>query len=367
MTRVLFIGYTKRGQTSGMRAASLARLGMEVRSVDAGSIWSAASYLQRVTEQQRGKGRAIDAFNATVRNAIGEWKPDVIWAEKQEHLDPQILADARARGIRSIHYNPDPYFTLAWKQTPAASAGLRLYDMVVVTKAYELERYRAHGVRMVTYSPLGFDILHHSPPRETPPLEQDVAFVGGWEPRREELLSAAWKTTPRIAVWGYGWRIAQRTRLDPLRALRLGRLTPGKRLYWGAPRPSLRGLIRQGESASGEIYAERYVHAVAASRIALGLLREVCPDQHTTRTFEIPAMGGFLLADRSDEHLEFFTEGKEAEYFSGVDELVDKIGFYSRHDAMRARIAARGRERALSSGYSYDERLRAVLAEFRAA
>ena len=45
-------------------------------------------------------------------------------------------------------------------------------------------------------------------------------------------------------------------------------------------------------------------------RIGLGFLRNVCPDQHTTRTFEIPACGSMLLADRTDEHLAILQKAK---------------------------------------------------------
>ena len=44
-----------------------------------------------------------------------------------------------------------------------------------------------------------------------------------------------------------------------------------------------------------EVYAEDYARAVTGAKIGLGLLRGVCPDQHTTRTFEIPACGSMLL------------------------------------------------------------------------
>jgi hypothetical protein len=164
-------------------------------------------------------------------------------------------------------------------------------------------------------------------------------------------------------VWGYGWNIAQRSRVDPLRALRLGRLTPGRSLYLGAPHSELAPAVRAGEGANGEIYEDRYAAVVAGSQIALGFLRELNPDQHTTRTFEIPAIGGFMLADRTEDHLEFFEEGKEAEYFSSDEEYRDKVGFYLASERARTRLAAAGHQRCITSGYSYDDRIRTVMRE----
>jgi spore maturation protein CgeB len=74
-------------------------------------------------------------------------------------------------------------------------------------------------------------------------------------------------------------------------------------------------------------------------------------------------MGGFLLGDRSDEHLEFFEEGKEAEFFDSPEEYLEKIDYYLGHETDRMRIAEAGYLRCMSSGYSYDDRLRSVLNE----
>ncbi|HEX3406963.1 MAG TPA: glycosyltransferase, partial [Caulobacteraceae bacterium] len=112
----------------------------------------------------------------------------------------------------------------------------------------------------------------------------------------------------------------------------------------------------------GEVYGDDYARALTGARIGLGFLRKVCPDQHTTRTFEIPACGGMLLADRTDEHRAFFEEGREAEFFGSAAELVDKARFYAANEAARAKIAAAGRARCKSGGYAYIERLRPVIA-----
>jgi spore maturation protein CgeB len=94
--------------------------------------------------------------------------------------------------------------------------------------------------------------------------------------------------------------------------------------------------------------------------MSIGFLRRICPDEHTTRTFEIPACGSLLIADRSQEHQELFAEGVEAELFSDATELADKLRFYRAHPDACARLAAAGRERCLKSGYSYRQRLATI-------
>ena len=362
MTRVLFIGYLGRGQTSGMRRAALERLGYEVEAVEAGGLWQGSGYALRQLEQLSATGPRIEQLNERVLGAARRFKPRLVWAEKQEYLRAGTLRQLRTNGALTLHYNPDPYFSLSWKRTRLADECVGEYDALVVTKRYELDEYRRRARGMVMYSPLGYDPIGHAPP--TTPVtnpQEKIVFVGGWEPRRERLLSAASETTSDIGVWGYGWNIAQRSRLNPLRALRLGRLTPGRSAYFGPPPQGLASALRAGEGSNGEIYEERYASVVAGSRISLGFLRELNPDQHTTRSFEIPAIGGFMLADRTEDHQEFFEEGKEAEYFSSDDEFRDKLKFYLANECARVRIAQAGHARCLSSGYAYDDRIRDVM------
>jgi spore maturation protein CgeB len=366
LKRVLFIGYMGRGQTSGMRCAALQRLGYEVSSVDAGSLWHGAGYLARQIGQHMAHSARIEQLNRALIETAVRNTPELVWAEKQEYLYPETIRRLQKLGALVVHYNPDPYFSLAWKRTALADSCLPCYDAMVVTKRYELDLYRQNARGQIVYSALGYDPVGHAPPAAIESkANQQVVFVGGWEPRRERLLESAQTLTPGVAVWGYGWRIAQRSRLDLLRAVRLGRLDPGHRFYLGKTRPALKSAIRDGEGGNGEIYEERYSAAVAGAAIALGFVREVCPDQHTTRTFEIPAIGGFMLADRTDEHLEFFEEGKEAEYFESDDEYVEKIRYYLGNESARTHIARAGHRRCITSGYSYDDRIRAVLTELK--
>ena len=347
-----------------MRCAALSRVGFRMTAVDSLSMWVQASYVRRHIDQRLRKSGTVRQFNERIVDAVKREKPAFLWAEKQEYLSADVLEEIRSRGTVTIHYNPDPYYSLSWKQTLHTDAALAAFDVLVVTKKYEVAEYQRRNRGTVVYSPLGFDpVGHRRTSGSSAKYRADISFVGGWEPRREELLIAAMSPRRSIKVWGYGWTIAQQSVLNPLRAFRLGRLTNEQRPYFGPSRTELASMVQRESEYNGEIYEDAYSAAVASAAISLGFLREICPDQHTTRSFEIPAMGGFLLGNRSDEHLEFFEEGKEAEFFDSTEEYIDKINFYLANPALRCRIAEAGYRRCLSSGYSYDERLQKVLGE----
>ena len=97
---------------------------------------------------------------------------------------------------------------------------------------------------------------------------------------------------------------------------------------------------------------EDYCKSLCAFRISLCFLRKMNFDKQTTRSVEIPACGGFMMAERTDEHLNLFEEDKEAVYFSSNEELLEKCLYYLENEEKRSRMALAGRERTVMSGYS---------------
>ena len=91
--------------------------------------------------------------------------------------------------------------------------------------------------------------------------------------------------------------------------------------------------------------------------IGLGLLMKLGPEVVTARSLEVPACGTFLLAERTHKHQELFEEGKDAEFFSTVEELVDKARFYLKHATARQRIARSGYDRFMSGPARLDRQV----------
>jgi spore maturation protein CgeB len=117
----------------------------------------------------------------------------------------------------------------------------------------------------------------------------------------------------------------------------------------------------EGTPLNGTSYAK----ALGAVRINLAVMSGAVRgasrgDETTTRTYEIPACGGFMLHERTDEVLELFEEGKDMACFGSVSELADRIDYYLAHPEERAAIAAAGRVRCVPA-YSYDNRMAAII------
>ncbi|HZZ87381.1 MAG TPA: glycosyltransferase [Caulobacteraceae bacterium] len=358
--KILFLGALGEGQTSLMRLRALRRLGHQVVGVETSEAWSRASWAARQTQKRLCRGPIVDAINREVLDTAREFAPDLVWAEKQEFLRPETVDALGAGGARRVHFTPDPYFYLDWRHTRLMDAAFGRFDVLVYCKAYERADYEALGKPLI-YMPLGYcDEIHRPLPSACGQLDCAVGFLGGWEPRRQRLLHALVEAVGDVQIRGGYWDHLADGRWTPRRQLALGRLAGGK--PFRIARDDLVARAWRGN----EVYADDYARALTGARIGVGFLRQICPDQHTTRTFEIPACGSLLLADRTDDHQSFFDEGREAEFFGSAEELVDKARFYAGREAERARIAAAGRERCVRSGYAYVARLEAAFAQLEA-
>jgi len=106
------------------------------------------------------------------------------------------------------------------------------------------------------------------------------------------------------------------------------------------------------------LFGDDYVKALFASKINLCFLSVWNRNVVTIRSFEIPACRTFMLAKRTDAHTRYYEEGKEAEFFSDIDELERKIKYYLENDEERNKIAKAGYQKCISSDYSDLDRMK---------
>lgn len=331
--RILYTGPLAPGETCEMRRQALERLGHETIPVDYLPFMRRGPRLARRLQWHLRVGPMIVRYNREILARLRE-RPDALWVDKGMFVHPAVLREARRIGVRHIvHYSPDNYL-LRQNASRHFWRALPLYDLVVTTKRHNVDALRSRSARKVFLSGNAYDPPTHRPLHPDAlarPFRCDVSFVGRFEPDREWLLEDLGGLGIELSIRGGGW---QRARSGCVRA-----------------------AVRQGPAL-----ADDYARAIAGARINLGLVSRLAADEITQRSIEIPACGGFMIAERTAEHLAHFTEGEEAVFFAGLDELRDKVRFYLTHERERRRIAAAGRDRCLRSGYSYDERLRTIVA-----
>jgi spore maturation protein CgeB len=257
-------------------------------------------------------------------------KVNLIWIDKGNWIQPTTIKKLKtALQVQVIHFTPDAAFKSNFSHLFKAS--LPLYDCCLTTKPFELDDYYAHNAKHVHLIHQAFEKTRFYPRPKVKAYESDVCFIGHFEIHYARRLKAVAKTGVRLAIWGPGWK-------------RYSKLTKWCRTFI------------KGDG----IWGDEYPQALCSAKICLGLLSKKIPEKSTTRTFEIPACGCFLLAERTTEHSSFFIEGKEAVYASSDTELTNKVIYYLDHPQERIKIAAAGLLRSTISNYHNDANIQQI-------
>lgn len=336
--KILAVVSDWRGANDASFARSFECLGNEVQILNNLQWFGDLNYLHRARmkfQKRPTMGRILD-FNHSILIATERYRPDVVFIARGLWVLPETLEEIKRQRIILVHWHPDDAFNPDNSSSYFLSS-IPKYDLIVTPKSFNVTEYMRNGAKNVIYAPYAYDPSIHYPVKIDHTARNvygsDVAFVGTRREKRVRELEAISQTGIDIKIWGTGWR-----RLAPFSKLRSNcTFTP--------------------------VYAEEMSKVFGASKIVLGFLNAENRDLHTARTFEVPACGGFLLAERTTEHLEFLREGNEADYFSSVEELIDKINFYLKNDSIRLRIAKAGYERVISIQASYSDRARFISQE----
>ena len=268
--------------------------------------------------------------------AARQFRPDLVLVVSGNLITARALAEIKNTTAATLFhfYNEDILNPL--NTTTCLRKAVSYYDRFFTTKSFNVDTLALMGSQAVTYVPHGYRDNCHFPvsvdPKDRKRYGSDVVFVGTWERPRAQTLEQL--NGFDLRVWGNDWQ-------------KLPRKSPLRFRVKGRP-----------------VYGDELARVFGASKISLSFLRKANRDLHTSRTFEIPACGGFQLSERTEEVLSFFEEGKEIECFSSLDELKDKITYYLKHESLRLRIAASGLERVRRSRYRFTDRLETILSAY---
>ncbi len=264
--------------------------------------------------------------------------PEFVLVFKGTFIPGSALVELRALGVKTYCFYPDVSFRAHGSQIPSA---LPLYDWVFTTKKFGLRDMREQlGVTRTSLLRHACDTEVHRPLQlsgdDRARYGCDASFIGTWSPKKENLLRELVERRPdmQLRVWGERWN----------------------RAAAGVLKRAIMGHHVQGDE---------FARAIAGSKINIAILSERREgasdgDQITTRTFHIPASGGFMLHERTPELLEILRESVDVACFSGADELSRQVGHYLNDPRERETVAKRGRATVLAH-HTWDHRIQDIL------
>ena len=212
------------------------------------------------------------------------------------------------------------------------------YDCIFSIRSFLSGEFRKLGCQDYLFvPPAAAPTVHHAcEPSEADrkQFESDVLFIGSYEaPRAAFLERLCSETDFRIRVYGNNWE----------------------------RKPHLQCLKARGALMFREAVLDDAVKAMACTKIAVAFLRQHNRDNITSRTFEIPAYGAFMLHQYSDEISRYFVPGEDVATFSGYDSFKDAVRHYLVSAEERQRMAKRANERMARGGNYIIDRARAIL------
>jgi hypothetical protein len=320
-----------------MRMNALKSLGHNISGIDTSGYENRfINILDRINFRLSYKFDLI-SLNNRILKEFSHNNFDIVWIDKGKRVFPGTLKKIKIINplVKIVHINPDdPFgkFNRGWKTFIKA---IPYYDIHFVAREVNVPEYMSVGAKKVYVYDRSFDPEIHKPIELTDEEKLKygckVGFIGSWAKDREKSIAYLIENGIEVAVWGNGWQKGKYWNLI--------------KKYWRGP--GLNGI--------------EYAKAINGMEIALHFLRKENRDEQDSRTFEIPACGTFMLAERTKKHEEFFEDGKEAVFFDDDEDLLKKVKYSIHNPEKRTSIASAGRQRSLLSGYSHKERLKIML------
>ena len=306
------------------RANALRRLGHRVTHVDARAHLPDSPWVDRIL--WRAGGHWFGPLLARrLKSALQGQSFNLCLVDNGEYVSPAVVRALRQHCPVVINYNiDDPTGPRDLQRFAAYRRAVPHYDLVAVVREDNLPELKRLGARQAIRVWRSADEVNHAPRLLSAADHQrwdcDVLFLGTWMPERGPFLLDLVKLGVPLTIQGGNWHKAPE---------------------WPQLKPHWRG-----DSIDGDDYAK----AIQCAKINLGLLSKGNRDLHTTRSLEIPALGGLFCAERTVEHEQLYRDQHEAFFWSDARECAELCIALLSDENRRAAAAQRGHQRFLQNG-----------------
>jgi hypothetical protein len=276
-----------------------------------------------------------DPVNA-VFQIVKDTKPDFILHFKDE-FPPSVFEDLR-RSAKVIQWYPDPVIP-DWlpSYVKASDVFLTMSEGLVT----EFRKYNPNSFWLTEAIAPSFYQIKGITENDITAYSADVAFVGnlGSKPQylpRRKYLQAVIKNGFRLKWWGD--KLPRKFSTIPLLIGRLGRSYGGK-YVWG----------------------EEHAKIAKLSKIYLGFdAQPHVRKSMSERLYIAVGCGAFYMCRYVDGIEDVLEPEKEIVTFRSEQEMIEKIRYYLKHDAVRQKIADAGQRRVLKE-HTYEIRTRQLI------
>jgi spore maturation protein CgeB len=316
------------------RANALRRMGHRVSHLDPRKLLPATVWIDRI--MWRAGGHLFAPLVATAMSKLlGNKQFDLCHVDNGEWVSPSVVRVLRQHCLRVINYNiDDPTGPRDRMRFAAYRRAVPHYDLLAVVRQDNIPEIEALGARHAMRVYRSADEVEHAPQSLTNEdharWDCDVLFLGTWMPERGPFLVELIKRGVPLTIRGGNWHKAPE---------------------WTALKAHHKG---------GPVYGADYAKAIQCARVNIGMLSKGNRDLHTTRSLEIPSLGGLFCAERTVEHLGMYQDGTEAIFWSTAEECAKQCMTLLQDEERRRAIAEKGRARYLRDG-NHNERIMASM------
>ena len=331
---ILYVATPEPFSTAKYRLDSLQHLGQHVHTFDL-QLYAPSTRIGQMLQARYPLGPFVSRVNNELCRMVATLRPDVVWFDKPIVFTKETIEAIRRDHAQVVFYVQDAPFgprkDRCWLQFHKI---YRMADLHCLMRQADISRYRSWGLPWIE-TMFSFDPRMHFPPSSgfsDAERNRQISYIGHPHEQRPAFLRRlAREYQLPVFINGNFW---------------FTRFTPEERQFFTI-----------GRHLAGEAYRS----AIWESKINLSFVTEKNEDDIAHKAVEIAACQGFLLALRTPGHQALFDEDREAVFFSSVEECADKARFYLNRPDSREAIAARGRDRAVRSGYDNDTQLTRIL------
>lgn len=325
--RILFVGDDWYGSNATSLRDAFVRSGCEVVTINTRVLSDPIGHhVKRVWK--RTARRSYDRIGArtigqAVQDATREHRFDLLLAFKALRVSAATL-DAIA--FHRVHYHPDDSSNPAHRSLILDEAESQ-YDLHITTKSFNVAEINERTNKPAHFVWCAYDRGWHRPV----PMASDhlFGFIGTRRADREQLIcNISDAHRGELLISGSGW--------SSLKGLKSATVIPGA-------------------------FGIEFSKVVARAPIQLGLLNSDNRDLHTCRSFEVPAAGALIVAERTVEHSGMFVDGEDALLFDDETELLEILDRLRHSERLASTIRSAGHRRITTGANTYDDRALEIL------